>query len=82
MIWNGPEMTKAETLPEQVRTSFDAVLARASAVGISRSRLCRKADVHETTVARVLNGQTRRPDPETVNRLKEALTAMLKEKEQ
>lgn len=73
-------MIDLATLPDAVRASFDQVLAEAAARKISRSRLCRAADVHETTVARIINGSTARPDPDTVAKLADALARLIQEK--
>lgn len=58
--------------------SLDAIVAKAKAIKLSRSQLCRRAGVHETTVARNLNGQTK-PNTATVAKLHSALVDILKE---
>ncbi len=62
----------------ELSISFDAIVLKAKEIGLSRSRLCRRAGVHETTVARNLNGQTK-PNTATVAKLHSALLDILKE---
>lgn len=59
---------------------LDLLLARAERLKISRARLCRRADVHEVTLARTISGKTR-PNVSTLEKLARALDAIEAERE-
>lgn len=71
-------MTASQTRTLPATMSLRDIVAAATAVKLSRSQLCRRAGVHETTVARNLNGTTS-PNTVTVAKLHTALVDFIKE---
>jgi transcriptional regulator with XRE-family HTH domain len=71
-------MTHHQTNQMAAAMSLDDIVAQAKAMRLSRSQLCRRAGVHETTVARNLKGETR-PNTATVEKLRFALADYIKE---
>jgi len=56
------------------RDRFDAIEARREARSISVAQLCRRADVSESTYARLLKCPGRVPHFKTLNRLSQAIS--------
>jgi predicted transcriptional regulator len=68
------------TSPPCGQPYLDTLLERARKLGVSRSRLCRRADVHEVTLARTISGKTK-PNVSTLEKLARALDAIEAERE-
>ena len=55
---------------------FEAIEARRTALGVSQSELCQKADVHASTYYKQLHQRQNKPSARTLRRLRNALMAM------
>jgi predicted transcriptional regulator len=67
------------TSPPCGKPYLDDLLDRARRLGVSRARLCRRADVHEVTLARTIAGKTK-PNVSTLEKLSGALDAIQAER--
>ncbi len=60
-------------------TSFSEVIARRERLGVSQVELCRRADVHETTLFRAKRDE-KEPSARVLRKLNEALDDIAKER--
>lgn len=64
---------------EDPRARFDAICARRTCLGVSVARLCRKADIHQSTWQQLIRDPKRAPNFRTVQRLEKAMTQFERE---
>lgn len=58
------------------RQRFDALHATRQALGLSVARLCRKADISQSTYQRLVKERGRKPNFRTVKRLEVAISTL------